>query len=1018
MVKKCIKTVLFILNKMNKRTFIFVFFAVIFSFFVSFQDSILFQNAEEMKISVQVAEAEDEGEDECVPSCGSCSCCYCNYPPCCDCTCAGDSVQWPPPGYEENRDCHKTVNCSCCSCTATCTWGPWYDVEWCGDETVNDTEDCDAGSTSSRTCDVYNPKITVPPDLLNDGFDNTSRFYDGLYLCNRCNWQYFDVDGGADDSQICYADTNCPESEALLDCTPGGIDQWCDWAGFIGSYDCSVVAGNDACKWDDNIGLDCTPIDWCGDGKVNGQELYCDIHKNTGTVDFVTGFQTCAEKVCKDIDPDDLEDRSSYSKRPYADCIAQNFDYNPKFIDPMFPGGQLTCANTCRHIYTVPACNLPLNATGLDLSDDGQHVFVTDSSLWSLQMFPVSTPPLTFSEANPEKLIAIYYLDAEPLSVDVVGSIGVPGSYAYIGTKGDPVAGTLGEFIVVDINQLNRADDYPDPAPQYSAPPFMPKDPFLNPPVPLLPFQEEQPPEMRAIPEMVKMVIPPLGEVNDVHVVGNYAYLAIGTEGAVGSAAFEIIDISAPLAPVSVGSYSYPNTTTGVQSVDVSGNYAYVSYTDGINGVGYFDYFDISGANPTKMLTTEIDISSSTSSIDVFGNYAFIDGFSTFNSIDITDPANPYIDPTVHAIDNLNLGHSKPLPNETFAMDINDLGNISYVSTENIGLRAVNISNPENISESIVLTAPNNAPVIVDVVIDSANAGAGEYAYAAGLGAGLLVFNLGHDCGDGVLNGFEICDGGDLGGKTCAHFGFTGGDLSCGRFCNAFDTSACIITVSPACEGVVCDDPGPFCEIGPGVCEYVPDVSNVGVCVYPDDPNACITPGFCQVGPGECDKSNGDCYYPDDPNLCDYEGSIGLPSDVCTGDRCVSLDGGLSSNCMAGSNICGGLVPCGRMVNDPNTAWDDTASCEFCHGIMLLNQGMNFMLGIASVVAILALVITGFLFITSTGNPERRNSAKTTFKWIIIGFLILFLSWLIVDFILSAWGYLDPLGGEWNVVCE
>ena len=113
-----------------------------------------------------------------------------------------------------------------------------------------------------------------------------------------------------------------------------------------------------------------------------------------------------------------------------------------------------------------------------------------------------------------------------------------------------------------------------------------------------------------------------------------------------------------------------------------------------------------------------------------------------------------------------------------------------------------------------------------------------------------------------------------------------------------------------------------------------------------------------------------------------------------------------------------GLVPCGRLCDAPDTSWDDTQSCNFCHGIMLLNQGMNFLMKIAGVVAVLAIIITGFLFIFSAGNPERKNNAKTAFKWVIIGFLILSLSWLMVDFLLSAWGYLDPLGGEWNVVCD
>ena len=114
----------------------------------------------------------------------------------------------------------------------------------------------------------------------------------------------------------------------------------------------------------------------------------------------------------------------------------------------------------------------------------------------------------------------------------------------------------------------------------------------------------------------------------------------------------------------------------------------------------------------------------------------------------------------------------------------------------------------------------------------------------------------------------------------------------------------------------------------------------------------------------------------------------------------------------------GGFVPCGRADNNPATPWDDTEPCNLCYLVMLLNQGMDFLIKIASAVAILAFVITGFLFITSAGNPERKNNAKATFKWVLIGFLIIFLSWLLVDFLLSAWGYLDPLGGKWNVVCD
>ncbi|MFZ2970594.1 MAG: hypothetical protein WA063_05590 [Minisyncoccia bacterium] len=114
----------------------------------------------------------------------------------------------------------------------------------------------------------------------------------------------------------------------------------------------------------------------------------------------------------------------------------------------------------------------------------------------------------------------------------------------------------------------------------------------------------------------------------------------------------------------------------------------------------------------------------------------------------------------------------------------------------------------------------------------------------------------------------------------------------------------------------------------------------------------------------------------------------------------------------------GGLVPCGREWNDPNTPWNDTASCDFCHIMMLMNLFMDFLVSFALVLTVLAIVFTGFLFITSAGSPERKNKAKAYFKGILIGFFVIFLAWLIVDFLFVVWGYLDPLGGQWNVVCE
>jgi len=113
----------------------------------------------------------------------------------------------------------------------------------------------------------------------------------------------------------------------------------------------------------------------------------------------------------------------------------------------------------------------------------------------------------------------------------------------------------------------------------------------------------------------------------------------------------------------------------------------------------------------------------------------------------------------------------------------------------------------------------------------------------------------------------------------------------------------------------------------------------------------------------------------------------------------------------------GGLIPCGREWDDPDTPWNDKAPCDLCHLILLVNEIMNFLAGLAFVIALLALIVTGFLLLTSAGNSEKINNAKTNLKWIILGIIIIFFAWFIVDFLLTAWGYIDPLGGKWDVVC-
>lgn len=64
-------------------------------------------------------------------------------------------------------------------------------------------------------------------------------------------------------------------------------------------------------------------------------------------------------------------------------------------------------------------------------------------------------------------------------------------------------------------------------------------------------------------------------------------------------------------------------------------------------------------------------------------------------------------------------------------------------------------------------------------------------------------------CGNGQLDGSEVCDGANLGGATCEGLGLGAGSLSCRRDCKALDRSLC---AAPTTCGNGAVDPAEVCE--------------------------------------------------------------------------------------------------------------------------------------------------------------------------------------------------------------
>lgn len=168
-------------------------------------------------------------------------------------------------------------------------------------------------------------------------------------------------------------------------------------------------------------------------------------------------------------------------------------------------------------------------------------------------------------------------------------------------------------------------------------------------------------------------------------------------------------------------------------------------------------------------------------------------------------------------------------------------------------------------------------------------------------------------CGDGQINGVEECDGNNLGGQNCTDFGFTGGALSCNVNCT-LDLSGCTDDGNQSCGNGQLDG-GEQCDgdnLGGSTCVLLGYAGGALNC----NPNCTLDPSECiPLGP-QCGDNMAEGGEQCDGNDLDGQTCMSLGFDMgqLACDQNCGFD---TSGC---SNQGGGF--CGDNILDPGEDCD------------------------------------------------------------------------------------------------
>jgi len=160
----------------------------------------------------------------------------------------------------------------------------------------------------------------------------------------------------------------------------------------------------------------------------------------------------------------------------------------------------------------------------------------------------------------------------------------------------------------------------------------------------------------------------------------------------------------------------------------------------------------------------------------------------------------------------------------------------------------------------------------------------------------------------------------------------------------------------------------------------------------------CSGGGTCGIDRCFCNPETSRCKYKKDSN------SSCLENYECHSNVCAPVTSGEGKTCKLG-----GLTPPGGETPPPTEGeafptYQLKSPIGEVTGPELIGRIIKAVLGVVGALALAMFVFGGFTWLTSGGSPDKIKKGKDILMWAVIGLIIIFTSYTLVDFILTAFG--------------